>query len=166
MCGCTENHACEGGCTWADREQTFCSQCIGYILLKDPKRFDGIFAYDLLPVRTPRPISLWCAPLKQRIPSYLVDLRRLDEATIERMAHLVAPRHGATVEEVLDSLKTSGQFPIDARCVGVSLAAKSLEAAAAMLEEIRTTGQVKGARAELTICVAACGQPANTGGRY
>lgn len=27
-CGCTEEDACEGGCSWADREQTLCSECV------------------------------------------------------------------------------------------------------------------------------------------
>jgi ParB/RepB/Spo0J family partition protein len=27
VCGCTESHACEGGCAWADLEQTICTCC-------------------------------------------------------------------------------------------------------------------------------------------
>lgn len=26
-CGCTDDEACEGGCTWADKEHTICSRC-------------------------------------------------------------------------------------------------------------------------------------------
>lgn len=26
-CGCTESHACEGGCAWVDADQTLCSRC-------------------------------------------------------------------------------------------------------------------------------------------
>lgn len=27
VCGCTESHACEGGCIWANSEMTLCSRC-------------------------------------------------------------------------------------------------------------------------------------------
>jgi hypothetical protein len=27
VCGCTDNHACEGGCSWVDDEHTLCSRC-------------------------------------------------------------------------------------------------------------------------------------------
>lgn len=27
VCGCTEDHACEGGCSWADEAQTLCTSC-------------------------------------------------------------------------------------------------------------------------------------------
>ncbi len=26
-CGCTDDNACEGGCAWADDEQTLCTAC-------------------------------------------------------------------------------------------------------------------------------------------
>ena len=26
-CGCTDERACEGGCSWADREHTVCTEC-------------------------------------------------------------------------------------------------------------------------------------------
>jgi hypothetical protein len=26
-CGCTDDHACEGGCTWVDERHTLCSRC-------------------------------------------------------------------------------------------------------------------------------------------
>ena len=26
-CGCTDEHACEGGCFWVDSSVTLCSQC-------------------------------------------------------------------------------------------------------------------------------------------
>ena len=26
-CGCTDDHACEGGCSWVDEDQTLCSEC-------------------------------------------------------------------------------------------------------------------------------------------
>lgn len=28
LCGCTEEHACDGGCAWADDEQTICTRCV------------------------------------------------------------------------------------------------------------------------------------------
>ncbi len=28
FCGCTDDHACEGGCTWVDNDHTICSECI------------------------------------------------------------------------------------------------------------------------------------------
>lgn len=28
FCGCTEDHACEGGCAWADDERTICTRCV------------------------------------------------------------------------------------------------------------------------------------------
>lgn len=30
VCGCTDNHACHGGCYWTDNEHTLCSQCAVY----------------------------------------------------------------------------------------------------------------------------------------
>lgn len=27
LCGCTEDRACDGGCSWADRTQTICDRC-------------------------------------------------------------------------------------------------------------------------------------------
>ena len=27
VCGCTEEHACEGGCHWVDETKTLCSEC-------------------------------------------------------------------------------------------------------------------------------------------
>jgi hypothetical protein len=29
VCGCTEEHACDGGCSWVDRACTLCSACAG-----------------------------------------------------------------------------------------------------------------------------------------
>ena len=26
-CGCTDTHACDGGCSWVDAEHTLCSAC-------------------------------------------------------------------------------------------------------------------------------------------
>lgn len=28
FCGCTDERACDGGCTWVDPENTVCSQCV------------------------------------------------------------------------------------------------------------------------------------------
>ena len=28
LCGCTEAHACAGGCSWANEAQTLCSACV------------------------------------------------------------------------------------------------------------------------------------------
>jgi len=28
-CGCTEEEACEGGCSWVDNRKTLCSSCMG-----------------------------------------------------------------------------------------------------------------------------------------
>ncbi len=27
VCGCDDDHACEGGCIWANADATLCSQC-------------------------------------------------------------------------------------------------------------------------------------------
>jgi len=27
-CGCTNDHACDAGCSWANRERTLCSACV------------------------------------------------------------------------------------------------------------------------------------------
>lgn len=27
-CGCTEEHGCEMGCSWANRQATLCSECV------------------------------------------------------------------------------------------------------------------------------------------
>jgi hypothetical protein len=27
-CGCTEEHACEGGCSWVDADRLLCSTCL------------------------------------------------------------------------------------------------------------------------------------------
>jgi hypothetical protein len=27
-CGCTENYACDGGCSWANAEKTLCTKCL------------------------------------------------------------------------------------------------------------------------------------------
>ena len=32
LCGCTEVHACLGGCSWIDSEHTVCSRCSGRTL--------------------------------------------------------------------------------------------------------------------------------------
>lgn len=37
LCGCTEEGACEGGCSWADDEQRVCSRCVDGIALEDLK---------------------------------------------------------------------------------------------------------------------------------
>ena len=29
ICGCTDDHACEGGCCWVDADHTVCSSCAG-----------------------------------------------------------------------------------------------------------------------------------------
>jgi hypothetical protein len=29
-CGCTWEHACDGGCSWANRQQTLCSGCVTF----------------------------------------------------------------------------------------------------------------------------------------
>ena len=28
QCGCTDNAACEGGCSWADPSHTLCTRCV------------------------------------------------------------------------------------------------------------------------------------------
>lgn len=30
VCGCTEDRACDGGCEWANKDQTLCSLCAGF----------------------------------------------------------------------------------------------------------------------------------------
>lgn len=32
VCGCTEENACEGGCSWANVEKTLCDKCAGHML--------------------------------------------------------------------------------------------------------------------------------------
>lgn len=29
VCGCTDQHACDGGCSWADASHTLCTNCVG-----------------------------------------------------------------------------------------------------------------------------------------
>jgi hypothetical protein len=33
MCGCTEAHACLGGCAWADAGKTVCTACVERMIL-------------------------------------------------------------------------------------------------------------------------------------
>jgi hypothetical protein len=28
LCGCTDEYACPGGCSWANQQQTLCSACV------------------------------------------------------------------------------------------------------------------------------------------
>ncbi len=28
LCGCTDDHACDGGCAWVDDEHTICTRCV------------------------------------------------------------------------------------------------------------------------------------------
>ena len=28
ICGCTDDHACSGGCSWANKEHTLCTSCV------------------------------------------------------------------------------------------------------------------------------------------
>lgn len=35
VCSCDDEHACEGGCTWADEEKRICSRCVGGIVAED-----------------------------------------------------------------------------------------------------------------------------------
>lgn len=36
LCGCTEEHACDGGCAWADDEHTICTRCVEASLELNP----------------------------------------------------------------------------------------------------------------------------------
>lgn len=36
VCGCTEDKACEGGCSWADEGQTLCTSCVDKPAVADP----------------------------------------------------------------------------------------------------------------------------------
>jgi hypothetical protein len=39
FCGCSEDRACPGGCSWADKARTVCSRCDERLrrMLRDPK---------------------------------------------------------------------------------------------------------------------------------
>jgi hypothetical protein len=34
-CGCTQEHACPGGCSWIDDEKTICSACIRHVSIEE-----------------------------------------------------------------------------------------------------------------------------------
>lgn len=42
VCGCTEEHACEGGCWWVDETRTLCSQCAGYGQMNGTELDEGL----------------------------------------------------------------------------------------------------------------------------
>lgn len=39
VCGCTDNHACRGGCFWVDSEKTICSSCA--VGMKAKNKYSG-----------------------------------------------------------------------------------------------------------------------------
>lgn len=72
-CGCTESHACEGGCSWVSTEPRICSRCapapvfnesIGGALI-DSARISVIAALSVLPNSAPIILS----PLEPDAPS-------------------------------------------------------------------------------------------------
>lgn len=35
QCGCTDDNACDGGCSWVDPEHTLCSACVDALAAGD-----------------------------------------------------------------------------------------------------------------------------------
>ncbi len=48
ICGCTDNHACIGGCFWVDSNHTICSRCAidKPLLFEDVIKGIGVFVID------------------------------------------------------------------------------------------------------------------------
>jgi hypothetical protein len=40
ICGCTDARACAGGCSWSNRERTFCSRCAD--LARELEHLEGV----------------------------------------------------------------------------------------------------------------------------
>lgn len=59
VCGCTEDHACEGGCSWADEAQTLCTSCVA-----EPAAADAVpSAKPATPTKAATP----AAPVKPKV---------------------------------------------------------------------------------------------------
>jgi hypothetical protein len=51
VCGCTDLRACPGGCRWADKEHTVCTQCVAralVLMVKERLNEGGDFRLRLL----------------------------------------------------------------------------------------------------------------------
>lgn len=142
ICGCTEERACDGGCHWSNREQTICSQCIGWATLKPPHSYEGVFPHGLVPIRFLMPEGLWNHHTRKTILAFMVDIRRLDEETLRRVAFIAAGVNGCTVEDIIDGIAREWRFPLDARCINAVFTGDSLEEAAAAAREYAATGKV------------------------
>lgn len=104
ICGCTEDHACRGGCAWVDQAQMYCSQCVAWATLKAGNPYAGILPHDLFPVRTLSPVMMEGKP-----PAFWpIDMRRIDPEAQQRIVFFVAPMLGMTAQELLESV-TSGE---------------------------------------------------------
>ena len=140
ICGCTEERACaiEDGCAWANPEQTLCSACVGWAMLKPGNRYRGVFDYDLVPVLDLMPLFIFCKPVQKRVMVVRIDVRRLDHETHERLSFIAAQESGLTVLDYLDCV-ASGQemIVLGASMIEGTIAARSRERALSLIPDVR-----------------------------
>ena len=156
-CGCTPRSQCSGGCHWADVDETHCSQCVHWGVLRVPPPpathpLRGVFPHDMVPVREVVPIM---APGPQGKPAKAgvrIDLRRLDADTVLRLAFLSAPENDGTVEEFMSKAESDrSALLIPVAAFACTIGAFDLERAAAVkdlaLGYVEATDAVKGGAA-------------------
>lgn len=86
-CGCTEEHACEGGCGWADDQEDLCTECAAAIVREPiPGDLAGLHLHY-------RAFAAICVFSFARLRGELAELRQLMLRLAAGRGELEAPVH-------------------------------------------------------------------------